>query len=128
MCPFGDAVYNGSIATVSNDVLCLSNTPEHFDDPTLDGMLNASFAGFPCAVCFLPTRATTYTSYGSNICPIGWDIEYRGFLASGLKSICIVEETPLLELPPELDPLGVGEDRSGYITGALLTCAVCSHV
>ncbi|XP_066279753.1 short-chain collagen C4-like [Branchiostoma lanceolatum] len=96
----------------------------------------------PCAVCYVPTRASKLMIPARNICPAGWTQEYDGYLMAGHYSHAGAKEYVCVDEQPEAVPGGHAdhngalfypvEARCGslpcpsYVEGRELTCAVCT--
>lgn len=94
-----------------------------------------------CALCFAESRGSQLMIPGRNVCPSGWNLEYKGYLMSenlGHKRtqfICVDSE-PEAVTGSQANRNGallyVVESNCGslpcppYKTGAELTCAVCT--
>lgn len=122
------SVYSGFVSVLNDTLVCLNDNPINADQ---NGTLLGTFADdVRCAVCYAVERTTVFVNFGSLSCPDGWILEYRGFLAGGVTTICFSRmsgEDPPTGLPPELSRLSVDEATpAGYIPGRLLTCSLCS--
>ena len=96
----------------------------------------------PCALCHVDTRATQMMIPGTNVCPIGWTREYKGYLMSEYHDHYRTMYTCVDENPDYVP--GSHADREGalfyfvegecgslpckpYVNGRELTCAVCTR-
>ena len=96
----------------------------------------------PCAICFVPTRATAMMVPAKSLCPPSWTREYYGYLTTEHDNNRR-SSFDCLDVNPEVIP-GTGADsinattfnyvdttRNGlacplYENGRILSCAVCT--
>ncbi|XP_013407751.1 uncharacterized protein LOC106171824 [Lingula anatina] len=125
-------IYGVEMQLDSNDPFLKTNTPE-------TARLNQETA--VCALCYVPTRATTVMIPAMKACPVGWTKEYNGYIMSDhhgnhrSEYVC-VDEAPEVNEGGEGDQNGalwyVVESGCGtlpcpnYVSGRELTCVVCT--
>lgn len=161
----GDAslVYNGYMAnsqyTASgggSNFICLTNNVTYVTYPSPQEGTNiygtkyyTSFQGFKnnlnehlalCAVCYTAYRGSQIMVPATKECPIGWTVEYRGYLMSGhydnhhsSEFVCVDEEAEpggtsfgdgavLYVVQGLCDPLSC----KPFVNGRQLACVVCT--
>ena len=106
-------------------------------------LANVTEHNAPCAVCYVPNRATTIMIPAKTMCPSGWTREYYGYLTTGAELTTHQRQSyTCLDIAP-----GVVEGTSAntnptlfyytiancdglscppFETGRILACAVCT--
>ena len=141
--------------------LCLPNDPDYL--PRTAGFINlfshiygAEYQFYnglnsnvhdyevPCAVCYVPTRATVIMVPAKSLCPSSWTREYYGYLTTE-RDTHHRSSFSCIDINPEVIP-GTSADNSAvalfyyvgvnsrctalacppYESGRILSCAVCT--
>ena len=169
-CPQGASlVYAGRAAGTKHnvkggtpDTLCMPETPQYLSTDTtathvtlLRGVEFETFgtsstpfnnivqANLPCAICHTDTKLSVLTVPAQYTCPIGWSMEYSGYLMTEFEAsnrqrkntLCVDKDAEAV--PGSLastNPAVVylmratcdGLPCPPYNTGMVLSCAVCS--
>ena len=67
----------------------------------------------PCAVCYVPTRATSLMIPAKLTCPTGWTEEYDGYLMSALNGHASPSTFECVDRNPESVPGSVADNNGG---------------
>ena len=120
---------------------------EYQFDTGPDSLRDVHQHNVPCAVCYVPTRATTIMVPAKTVCPSSWTREYSGYLTSEGESEenyrssynCIDADPDVARIPssePMAESNGTqfyfvqstcnGFDCPPYQENRILSCVVCT--
>ena len=87
-CPSGSMlIYSGNIlgsASTSyrnSQPLCLNTKVNNTNLIDIEAAVPTQRSSITCAQCLMPAQSTVFINHGSSVCPNGWNLVYRGWMA-----------------------------------------------
>ena len=140
-------VYSGRVGGTRHDVtggaaekLCLPDNPDYIPETAgvtarfpsriygaeyeiFEGPIaNASEYNAPCAICFIPTRASVIMIPAKTVCPSSWTREYYGYLTTNYEVHRRSSYTCLDNSPEGVPGTDATTDDSAFFYYTIATC------